>query len=417
MDVPDYQAKASQYLDRGLWFTIFVARIVPGMLIPIYLMLGFTKTNIYKASLITFAITGLYSILALYLLLFMGVQLSDLFETWAGLALIALFVVYLLRFNIWNLIRTQYHLLTAPVARPWPETSHHGIPTFSAPRSLTFFERLPSWIIYAPIILSYFMNAFRFRSFKAPLYANPGLENSGICGESKAKILTAFPSQFSHFIPRFISFHVESSFQIEKLLEELKNHHLFFPLVAKPDIGYMSRGVELIQDHDSLRDYLERFPQGQTLILQEYVSCDAEAGIFYARHPEDTKEPTVRVALTYFPFVTGDGEHSVAELVRRDPRYAHFRDVLSTDSQSQIPQPGEIFRLKMTGSARDGSVHLNLPIGTETPLVKTIDDICRSLPEFWLGRFDVKFQSLDDLLSGKFSILELNGAGGEDLTA
>jgi hypothetical protein len=51
-------------------------------------------------------------------------------------------------------------------------------------------------------------------------------------------------------------------------------------------------------------------------------------------------------------------------------------------------------------------------------LTDAIDAIARDMKEFHVGRFDVRYESLDLLLGGAgFSIIEVNGAGSEAVHA
>jgi len=48
-------------------------------------------------------------------------------------------------------------------------------------------------------------------------------------------------------------------------------------------------------------------------------------------------------------------------------------------------------------------------------LEKVIDDISKRIPNFYAGRYDVRFSNLEDFKKGKnFKILELNGVTGYD---
>src|SRR5690606_35598876 len=85
--------------------------------------------------------------------------------------------------------------------------------------------------------------------------------------------------------------------------------------------------------------------------------------------------------------------------------------------QSRIPAQGTVVKLKISGSTRDGSIHSVLPVDERSLLTKVIKEMSQSIPEFWIGRFDVKFATIDALLRGEFKVMELNGASGEDLTA
>lgn len=47
-------------------------------------------------------------------------------------------------------------------------------------------------------------------------------------------------------------------------------------------------------------------------------------------------------------------------------------------------------------------------------MTERFDAIARAIPEFWFGRFDVRFADIARLQAGEgFAILEVNGAGAE----
>ena len=51
-------------------------------------------------------------------------------------------------------------------------------------------------------------------------------------------------------------------------------------------------------------------------------------------------------------------------------------------------------------------------------LLHVIDRISRKVPGFFIGRYDVRFGSSEDLMQGRgFQILELNGVSGEPTSA
>ena len=79
-----------------------------------------------------------------------------------------------------------------------------------------------------------------------------------------------------------------------------------------------------------------------------------------------------------------------------------------------MPRAGEAVRLAFAGSHsrgaifRDGS-HLVTPA-----MEARFDAIARALPEFWFGRFDVRFADFAQVRAGgDFTIVEVNGAGAE----
>jgi len=46
-------------------------------------------------------------------------------------------------------------------------------------------------------------------------------------------------------------------------------------------------------------------------------------------------------------------------------------------------------------------------------LAAAVDAIARGMPDFHVGRFDVRYATLDALGRGEFKVLEINGAGSE----
>jgi hypothetical protein len=42
-----------------------------------------------------------------------------------------------------------------------------------------------------------------------------------------------------------------------------------------------------------------------------------------------------------------------------------------------------------------------------------MDEISSSIPGFFIGRYDVRYESVQELRSGQFTIIELNGAASE----
>jgi len=418
VDIPYYQSQASRWLQRGLPVAIVVARLVPGMLIPIFIMLGITGSNLSKIGLVNLVVTGIYTLGALFLLYRLGLSVSDLLGIEVLLSAAALLVFYLLRQEVWSAIKVRWHLLFSARAKPWPASTHKGLPPLRAPRRLTFSETLPYWMVYTPVWIYYFFNVLRFQSWLAPAAVNPGIENSGLCGESKSAILHALQRECAGYLPKFTTVMASAEPSQQDLLAAMSAAGLHFPLIAKPDIGYMSRGVQLIKGPEALCQYFDNFPNDELVILQEFIAQAPEAGIYYTCFPSKPNEYEIDLALTYFPFVVGDGRSRLIELVMGDPRFAHFFSVFDLSERGEsIPRDGEVIQLKISGSTRDGSIHMAYSLPKNSPLAAAIHRISKSIPGFWLGRFDVKFKDMNALLSGEFKILELNGAAGENLSA
>jgi hypothetical protein len=147
------------------------------------------------------------------------------------------------------------------------------------------------------------------------------------------------------------------------------------------------------------------------------VPFEGEAGIFYCRRPGQTQGRIISITLKYFPHVTGDGQHTLRELILADPRagrLSHLYLKRHTARLDTVPAAGESIRLAFAGSHSRGAIFRN---GTHlvTPQMEArFDAIAQRLPEFHFGRFDVRFERFADVQAGHgFTIVEVNGAGAE----
>ncbi len=196
---------------------------------------------------------------------------------------------------------------------------------------------------------------------------------------------------------------------------------LAFPLVVKPDLGMCGFGVRRVADEAALMAYLAAFPPDQQAVLQEYLPQAGEAGIFYARRPGDAQGRIIGLALRYFPRVTGDGLATLAQLMAADPRAGRVlgrSDHVGRADLDRIPARGEVVRLATIGSTRVGGLYRDGAACITPALAAAVDAIARDMPEFYAGRFDVRFDDLQQLAGGRgLRIMEVNGAGSEAIQA
>ena len=70
------------------------------------------------------------------------------------------------------------------------------------------------------------------------------------------------------------------------------------------------------------------------------------------------------------------------------------------------------------GSLRVGGLYIDASHLITPELNLRFDSIAKSMPEFYFGRFDIRFESIDLLAKGEgFSIIEINGSGAEAIQA
>lgn len=282
-------------------------------------------------------------------------------------------------------------------------------------------ERMPKWLICVPLVLQWLWLGLRHRSLTLPTAANPAITAGGLVGEGKLEYFRGMGPVARAATAAHCGVVNRPGLGEADLLAEMRDAGLGFPLIAKPDLGLCGHGVQRVDDLPSLLHYFAQFPAGETVVLQEYLPQDGEAGIFYARDPASGAGRIIGLALRDFPRVTGDGVRTVAELVAADPRarrlVASARHKCSFDPAA-VPARGESVRLATIGSTRVGGLYRDGAACITPQLVAAVDAIARDMPQFHFGRFDVRFDSLAGLRAGAgLRIMEVNGAGSEAIEA
>ena len=186
-------------------------------------------------------------------------------------------------------------------------------------------------------------------------------------------------------------------------------------------MGLCGHGVQLIGNYCALMAYLSAFPANGTVVLQQYLLQEGEAGIFYGCDPDADSGRIIGLALRYFPRVTGAGKSIIAQLITGDPsaqrllKSPRHKPGYNPDA---VPAFAEVVHLATIGSCRVGGLYCDGKSHITAQLLLGIDAIVREMLVFYSGRFDVRFDFLSELAAGGgFSIMEINGAGSEAIEA
>jgi hypothetical protein len=289
---------------------------------------------------------------------------------------------------------------------------------------LSFFEFWPMWAFYPPVVVYVLWLMLRYRGLLLPTVANPSFPGGGFVGESKAEILKLAVRHAPEWVAPFIVIDRPAAagapsldVEVTQALGALATAGLALPVVAKPDLGCRGAGVQLVRDADKLRNYLAAFPRGARLLLQSLVPFEGEAGIFYCRRPGQDKGRIISITLKYFPHVYGDGHRTLRQLILADPRAGrlpHLYLKRHADRLDDVPALGEAVRLAFAGSHSRGAVFRNGNALVTPAMEARFDAIAQSLPEFYFGRFDIRFADFAQVQAGEaFTIVEANGAGAE----
>ena len=231
-------------------------------------------------------------------------------------------------------------------------------------------ERIPPLLFYLPLVVSWIVFGLRHSSLTLPTAANPRIPTGGMWGESKSSYFFDVGAVERKWIADFAVIERGIGAQsvrpdIERALRAVAG--IEFPLVAKPDIGWHGHGVRRIDDRDDLARYIERFPEGQKLILQRFIPYAAEAAVLYARMPDEDRGRILSLTYRYFPHVIGNGRSTVRELILSDAR-AQWKSSLHLGVDPshrgveplylrRVPATGEVVQIALIGNRRAGALY------------------------------------------------------------
>ncbi len=376
---------------HGLWVLV-LARFVPGTRFLTYVAAGATRIRPVVFALVT----GVSSLL--WVGLFFVITYKSRFLT-SGLA-------PSLQIGIGSGALLGLYLLLkrygASLSRRLPLLSH--------------WEFWPAWLFYAPVALMCVWLGIKYRGFALPSAANPAQRNGGIIGESKIDILDEIRLRAPALVASAYLIPVADPRQRVHFLEHIVSKNgLSLPLVLKPNTAQRGAGFCKLTRWEDAEIYFAAVRQ--EVVAQEYVTGPHEAGIFYYRLPGEEQGKIFSITHKEFPVVVGDGRSTLEELILADARAALIATTYLNrfpKERDQVLPAGAAFRLVEAGNHCQGCIfrsgaHLLTPA-----LEQAIDQIARKLPEFFIGRFDIRYSSADELKSGVgFKIIELNGAASE----
>jgi hypothetical protein len=200
-------------------------------------------------------------------------------------------------------------------------------------------------------------------------------------------------------------------------------------VIVKPDAGQRGFGVRLVRRAEELEEYFRTMTRAA--MVQRYHAGPHEVGVLWAR---DMNGRAGKGGVIYsitrkdFPYVEGDGKHTLEQLIYRHPRHrcqaGTFRARFIHDLSWIVPA-GERVRLAQSGNHCQGTLFRDGADLVTPDLMRAMDALALSFAAdahadadapggLDMGRFDLRFESEEDLRAGRnFAIIELNGTTGE----
>ncbi len=280
-----------------------------------------------------------------------------------------------------------------------------------------FFIRLRHWeywpflLVYFPVIFVWFWYCLRARSFFFFSASNPSIKYGGYTMEPKDDIYKLIPIEY---YPKTLSIQPQESYK--SILQKIQEKEINFPCIIKPNIGMKGMGVMKIDNTIALEKAVALYTV--PFLIQELINYPLEVGVFYIRNPHENKGRITGIVWKEMLAVIGDGIHTIEALILREPRYVLQIDAIKklfTPTALQEILAKDISKVLVPfGNHARGALFLDYTNKYAFDWEGTINKACIPIKDFYYGRLDIKFNSVEELAAGKkFSIIEINGAGSE----
>lgn len=392
---------ASAFARAETWVTsqgagaLFLSRFVPGTRLPSYIAAGLARMTFSRFALTTALSAAVWSA--------------------AVIAFGRSIAAVLPGVPRW-LVAAALMILVVGGAGVWQRFGTRMIRRISIFLSkLRRWEFWPAWLFYAPVPFMCAWLGLKYRGLSLPTIANPAQRNGGIVGESKIEILRE--------LGRIAPEHVAEAYLVSpgslpertrRIRELVESGVLRFPFVMKPDTAQRGEGFRKISSLQQALGYVIEVAAPVT--AQSYAEGPCEAGIFYYRYPGEPRGRILAITDKVFPVVVGDGRSTIRELIEADSRARLIAGTylrrLGSSADRVLPE-GDSLRLVEAGNHCQGCIFRDgLRLYSEA-LRARIDEISQGLPGFFIGRYDVRYTSEEDLRAGRFTIIELNGSASE----
>ncbi len=401
LDSQKVREAESWFQKRGL-SVLWICRWIPGTRLPSYLAAGFVALPFSSFLVVTGFMAVLWTIVVFVVTSFAGAAVWGLLRRFEfgtiGLAILAALLFGLMKW--------------LPRSRWWP--SQRELQRTVA--RWTQWEFWPPWLFYPPVGVFYLYLAFKYRGLSLPTVSNPGIETGGMIGEAKLDLLEQLARVApEHTAEAFLIEGTSASARLESLRSILNQNGWTYPVVIKPDVGQRGSGVKKVQDEKAAEACIR--PDGFRLIVQRYCPGPEEAGVFYYRLPDEERGRIFAITHKEFPHLVGDGKRSLAELIDADERARLMSPIYRRRFKERLEDVlvvGETLRLVEAGNHAQGCIFRDGMSLLSVPLEEKIDQISRALNGFYVGRYDIRYESVRKLKEeAAFSIVELNGASSE----
>ena len=228
--------------------------------------------------------------------------------------------------------------------------------------------------------------------------------------ESKIEIYDLIPQQY---YPKTVIIRVNTDLAV--VIKKLEESNLNFPLILKPDMGLRGNAVKKVINLEELKAYHQK--ADFDFLIQDVIPFENEVGIFYVKFPNESKGRITGIVSKEYLIVEGDGVSTIEQLIKKNPRFELQLNALKKEYKDELLKvllEGNKVNLVPYGNHARGAKFIDSSHLISEKLTNVIENISRDISEFYFGRFDIMYNTFEELENGQnFSIVELNGSGSE----
>ena len=294
-------------------------------------------------------------------------------------------------------------------------------------------EFWPTWISHVLLAPTYITQALRYRHTVIFTATNPGIAGAGgVVGERKSSRKASLEAAGAPLLPTvLLRAHSDDQRRLTRAKHILEQYPELggYPIVLKPDRGERGSAVRVCRSEDDVVEQIARVRSD--MVMQKFEPAPHEVGLFWVRlrppgEPDEHGREGMIFSVTrkVFPQITGDGRHTLRELVLNDDRFRVQEPVFAKRFGSaidRVPPEGERVKMGITGNHSQGCRFEDGADLITDELTEVIDGICRRFPDMDgtpggldIGRFDIRYADEAELKAGRgFSVIELNGSSAE----
>lgn len=272
---------------------------------------------------------------------------------------------------------------------------------------ITNWHNWPFYLFYFPITYAWVWHSIKSRSVWFYTASNPTIDFGGFEGEAKSQMYQQLPKEL---YPNTI--YATPALPFTEVVREVCKAGISYPFVVKPDVGMKGLLFRKIENEQQLHIYHKHIPS--TYIIQEFIDMPCEVSVFYYRKPGSATGTITAFIEKNLLEVTGNGRATLEELINNNNEAKAFLSSIQKQYAKDLPlvlPAGTTFCISPIANLYNGASFVDLTDSVNKTMLHIFDNISHQ-NQFLYGRYDIKCQSVEDMLQGKnFIILEFNGAG------